>query len=76
MERAPEEGEPTPVPSMDPSETLHGSRLVRLFRRPYLGQTLTIASYGLGWGLVSWGFLTFVPAILQDRGVEVGRVRE
>lgn len=47
-------------------------RLLRLFRRPYLGQTLAIASYGLGWGLVNWGFLTFVPAILQDRGVEAG----
>ncbi|HUP20023.1 MAG TPA: MFS transporter, partial [Gemmatimonadota bacterium] len=72
VEKVPEEEQPTPVASIDPSEALHGSRLLRLFRRPFLGQTLTIASYGLGWGLVNWGFLTFVPTILQDRGVEVG----
>ena len=58
------------VPSA-PSDA-HTPRLVRLFRRPYLGQTLAIASYGLGWGLVNWGFLTFLPAILQDRGVATG----
>jgi putative MFS transporter len=25
--------------------------------------------YGLGWGLVNWGFLTFTPTILRDRGL-------
>lgn len=49
-----------------------GARLLRLFTEPYVGQTLAIASYGMGWGLVNWGFLTFVPTILEDRGVAVG----
>lgn len=46
--------------------------VLRLFRKPYLGQTVTVVSYGLAWGLVNWGFVTFIPVILQDRGVDVG----
>ncbi len=49
-----------------------GSRLRRLFRPPLLSQSLTIALYGVAWGLVNWGFLTFVPTVLQDRGIAVG----
>ncbi len=63
---------PDPLPSMNPADALQGSRVGRLFRPPYLGQTLTIVSYGLAWGLVNWGFLTFLPTILEDRGVDVG----
>ncbi|MGH7559284.1 MAG: MFS transporter [Gemmatimonadota bacterium] len=44
----------------------------QLFRAPYVGQTITVVSYGLAWGLVNWGFITFIPVILQDRGVDVG----
>jgi putative MFS transporter len=40
-----------------------------LFRHPYLVHTITVAMYGLGWGLVNWGFLTFTPTILRDRGL-------
>lgn len=61
-----------PVTGVDISRALQGSRLLQLFRSPYLGQTLTIVSYGLAWGLVNWGFLTFVPTILQDRGLDSG----
>ncbi len=50
--------------------TRGGWRLLQLFRPPFLPQTLTVTAYGLGWGLVNWGFLTFIPAILQDRGLE------
>ena len=46
-----------------------GSRLSGLLATPYLRHTTTVVTYGLGWGLVNWGFLTFVPTILRDGGV-------
>ncbi len=48
------------------------SRTLALFRRPFLGQTVTVIAYGLSWGLVNWGFLTFMPTILRDRGLSAG----
>lgn len=46
------------------------SRIRALFRKPYLSHTITVGMYGLGWGLVNWGFLTFTPTILRDRGLD------
>ncbi len=43
-----------------------------LFRAPFLPQTVTVLAYGLSWGLVNWGFLTFLPTILRDRGLTAG----
>lgn len=40
-----------------------------LLRPPFLGHTITVLAYGLSWGLVNWGFLTFLPTILRDRGL-------
>lgn len=40
-----------------------------LFETPYLVHTITVLAYGLSWGLVNWGFLTFLPTILRDRGL-------
>lgn len=40
-----------------------------LFKPPYLAHTVTVLAYGLSWGLVNWGFLTFLPTILRDRGL-------
>jgi putative MFS transporter len=48
----------------------HFAGLGRLFRPPYMSHTLTVGLYGLGWGLVNWGFLTFLPTILEDQGIE------
>ncbi len=45
------------------------SRLGSLFRPPYLIHSVTVGMYGLGWGLVNWGFLTFTPTILRERGL-------
>lgn len=44
--------------------------LVELFRRPYVAQTVAIVLYGLGWGLLNWGFVTLLPTILRERGIE------
>jgi putative MFS transporter len=42
----------------------HSSR--QLFRAPYAVITFTVCAYGVAWGLVNWGFLTWLPTILQD----------
>lgn len=47
-----------------------GSRLVALFRRPHGVRTLTVGMYAFGWSLVNWGFLTFTPTILRERGLD------
>jgi len=61
----------TPEPQRGGS---HFAGLGRLFRAPYLSHTLTVGLYGLGWGLVNWGFLTFLPTILEDQGLESSAV--
>jgi putative MFS transporter len=58
---------PAAAPTTPPGQ---GSRLAALFRMPYLTQTLAIGMYGFAWGLVNWGFLTFTPTILRDRGLD------
>jgi len=50
--------------------------LAQLFRMPYLPQTLCVGLYGLGWGLVNWGFITFLPTILAGEGRKVGSVSQ
>ncbi|MFI9203852.1 MFS transporter [Streptomyces sp. NPDC053048] len=40
-----------------------------LFGRDYLTQTLIICGYGLAWGVIYWGFLTFLPSLLGKAGV-------
>jgi len=63
--------EPEPL---SPEPRLEG--IGRLFRQPFLPRTLMLALYGLGWGIVNWGFLTFLPTFLRDGGVEGSRVSE
>ena len=59
----------TPVAASTPHES-SWTRVRALFRRPYFVHTITVGMYGLGWGLVNWGFLTFTPTILRDRGLD------
>jgi len=44
----------------------HAVDFKQLFRKPYLALTLTVCFYGVAWGLVNWGFLTWLPSILRD----------
>lgn len=39
-----------------------------LFRRPEIAKTLVISGYALAWGLVYWGFITFLPGQLASSG--------
>lgn len=67
---------PAPEPGVDAPEPAGTGRAGagQLFRPPYVHQTVTVALYGFGWGLVNWGFLTFLPTILADQGLESGSV--
>ncbi|MGC9376956.1 MFS transporter [Streptomyces sp. MH13] len=36
-----------------------------LFKRPQTAKTLVVSGYALAWGLVYWGFITFLPSLLE-----------
>ena len=59
-----------PAVRIRPASSL--TKIASLFRHPYLIQTMSVGLYGLGWGLVNWGFITFTPTILRDRGIDAG----
>lgn len=42
------------------------AKIKQLFQKPYAIMTFTLCFYGMTWGLVNWGFLTWLPTILQD----------
>jgi putative MFS transporter len=54
-----------------PAELQSGS-IGELARRPFAAHTFTVVAYGVSWGLVNWGFLTFLPTIQRDRGLSAG----
>jgi MFS transporter, putative metabolite:H+ symporter len=56
-----------PVPKDAEREMVnHATEFKQLFRKPYAVLTLTVCTYGVAWGLVNWGFLTWLPSILRD----------
>jgi putative MFS transporter len=59
------------VSSVSPNNS-GNTGLLNLFRRPFILQTLTVLFYGLGWGFINWGFLTFLPTMLRTAGFPPG----
>lgn len=56
-----------PIPPDAPRETAdHATEFKELFHKPYVVLTCTVCLFGLAWGLVNWGFLTWLPTILRD----------
>ena len=49
-----------------PAPVSHATGFRQIFRKPYALITMTVCIYGVAWGLVNWGFLTWLPTILQD----------
>ncbi|MEV6054715.1 MFS transporter [Streptomyces sp. NPDC052107] len=39
-----------------------------LFKRPQTAKTVVVSAYALAWGLVYWGFITFLPSHLESSG--------
>jgi putative MFS transporter len=70
--RAPGDG--AAAPSASTPHLGAGSRLLALVRPPLAMRTLSVGLYAFGWSLVNWGFVTFTPTILRDRGLEAGHV--
>jgi putative MFS transporter len=44
--------------------------LAALFRGGMARHSAAVVLYGVGWGLVNWGFVTFLPTILRDAGLQ------
>jgi len=42
-----------------------------IFVAPYRTQTVVVFVYGLAWGIVNWGFLSFLPTFLRNTGFGV-----
>jgi len=55
-----------------PAEEETGWKLLALFRPPLGMRTMTVGMYAFGWSVVNWGFLTFTPTILRERGLDAG----
>ena len=49
-----------------PAAVDHATEFKQLFQKPYALITLAVCFYGVSWGLVNWGFLTWLPTILRD----------
>ncbi|GLZ35216.1 MFS transporter [Lentzea sp. NBRC 105346] len=52
----------------------NGSRVRTLLGDAYRLRTVGILSYGLGWGIINWGFVTFLPIFLEESGVKASRM--
>jgi MFS transporter, putative metabolite:H+ symporter len=39
-----------------------------LFRAPFRTQTFVVLAYGIAWGVVNWGFISFLPTFLRGAG--------
>src|SRR5688572_727019 len=48
------------------------SEVTSLLRRPLRTQTFVVFMYGLAWGVMNWGFLSFLPAFLRGAGFGAG----
>jgi putative MFS transporter len=47
-----------------------GRGMRALFAGRLARHSCAVLLYGLGWGLVNWGFVTFLPTILRDAGLQ------
>ena len=62
--------DPVAVAAQPKAEPTPRRGLLALFGKGLAGHSLVVFIYGLGWGLVNWGFVTFLPTILKDAGLQ------
>ena len=46
-----------------------------LFRAGLARHSTAVVLYGLAWGIVNWGFVTFLPTMLRDAGMQTNASR-
>lgn len=51
---------------------LQWNELRALFQRPFFTQTSVVLLYGLAWGIVNWGYISFLPTFLRTAGFGAG----
>lgn len=69
IETQPPAGPPETVVHQPPRQW---SELPALFQRPFAMQTMVVVAYGLAWGVVNWGFISFLPTFLRGAGFGAG----
>jgi putative MFS transporter len=60
----------TPIAPEPPAPGPAARGMGELFRGGLGRHSSAVLLYGLGWGLVNWGFVTFLPTILRDAGLQ------
>ncbi len=56
----------------DPPPGERPGRLADLVAGRLRGVTATLCLFGFAWGVCNWGFITWLPVILRDLGLEAG----
>jgi putative MFS transporter len=57
-------------PSRDAAAPAQSRSVLALFGGGLARHSTAVVLYGLGWGLVNWGFVTFLPTMLRDAGFQ------
>jgi putative MFS transporter len=64
---------PTPAGEMQLRKPpMQWNEVRAIFRRPFRAQTMVVLAYGLAWGVVNWGFISFLPTFLRGAGFTAG----
>ncbi|GAA1655644.1 MFS transporter [Fodinicola feengrottensis] len=58
-----------PLPAARPARRSFIGKVGGLLVPEYRWRTIAVLLYGLGWGLVNWGFVTFLPTFLSGAGM-------
>jgi putative MFS transporter len=58
------------LPAAKPATRSFFGKVGGLLIPEYRWRTVAVLLYGLGWGLVNWGFVTFLPTFLSGTGME------
>lgn len=66
---------PEDVDAQRTARELHSRNAIGvLFGSSYRSRTLVIIVYALSWGMIYWGFMTFLPALLKSSSLGSGEV--
>ena len=61
-------GSPTTPELQMRKPPLQWNEVRALFTTPFRAQTFVVLAYGLAWGVVNWGFISFLPTFLRGAG--------